>query len=171
MHKYLKGGCHKDTSRLFLVVPNNRTKDNDRNWNTESTTWAWVRASLWEWLSIGTECWAQRGCGISCLWRHSKGAWRQSWVVCSKEICFNRQVGLDHLQWSFLNLSVKLHKTAWQNFIKTGCQCSHWLVNPFGNLTVSNLFSRGAGVSRVLQFGEDSHSSWKEVQESALRWP
>lgn len=65
-------------------------------WNTESPTWTPVRTLLWGWLSTGTEC--PDGC--------SKGAWRQSWVVFYKETCFNRQLGLGHLQWSLHTLPI-----------------------------------------------------------------
>ena len=66
------------------------------NWGTGSSVWTWGRTSFWGWRSTGTGCPGRWWSLV--LWRYSRPTWTRSCVICCRQPCFGRGVGLDDPQ-------------------------------------------------------------------------
>ena len=104
-YKYLKGGCQKDGSRLFIVSPSDRTRGNRHKQKPKMFHLNMRKNFLLSgWWSTGTGCLGRLWSFL--LWRYSKPAWTRSRAALSGWTCFCRGAGLGDPQRSLLTATI-----------------------------------------------------------------
>ena len=92
-----EGRVQRRWSRLFSVVPSDRTRGMGKNWNTGGSAWPSGNTfSLLGWPSTGTDC-SERLWSLP-SWRYSKAIWTWSWATGFRCPYLSRRVGPRDLQ-------------------------------------------------------------------------